>query len=233
MNQAVLDILIFAAIAVFLFFKLRNVLGEVDDVDDKGKTSRPKSFNENATKQKNDRLARLNPQQGASEWPTTLPDFKLVAHATAHNSLLQIHAIAPHFDPYHFLQGAKRAFVMIIDAFSKGDKSSLKNLLEADLYESYSDIIDARIEKGETWNSEIVELKNALISTAEIHEDEAKITVDFEAVEKVTARDRDGNFINDEKGEPEKTENRWVFVKNIKDKEPRWRLVETQEKEEI
>ena len=230
MNQATLDILIFAAIALFLFFKLRSVLGDVDEADQNSKSSTKTDKVKKAPKvMANERLAKLNPQQGPGEWPTPLPDFKLVTDATAHNALLQIHTSASDFDPYHFIQGAKRAFSMIIEAFSKGDRSILQNLLSPELYQSYIEVIQEREEKGETWESEIVDLKKSLISDAKMIDGIAHLTVDFEAIEKVTVRDSKGSFIGDEKGMPEQTENRWVFAKDLKDKKTSWMLIETQE----
>lgn len=228
MTQITVDILIFAAIAVFLFFKLRNVLGEVDQSDkDKSKSSmKPTTSNTNQKSSTNARLAKLNPQTGPEEWPTILPDFKLVANATAHNGLLQVHTTAPQFDPYHFLQGAKRAFPMIIEAVSKGDKKALKPLLSSGLYSLYSKEIDARKAKGEVWESDIVDLNTAVISDTQIDGQAATITVDFEAIEKITARDSEGNFIDDQNGTSEKTQNQWIFSKNLKSNNHIWTLIE-------
>lgn len=229
MNQAILDILIFAVIAVFLFFKLRNVLGEVSD-EDKNSTKpsvKPKSQNIGRTSSA-EKLARLNPQAGPGEWPTTLPDFKLVTNATAHNALLQLHTVTPSFDPHHFLQGAERAFPMIIDAFSKGDKKTLESLLSENLYKDYAKAIDTREKNGETWDSEVVEMTTALISDADISDQIATITVDFETIEKTTVRDKEGNFIDEQDGQSEKSKNCWSFEKDLKSKQHIWTLTDTQ-----
>lgn len=228
MNQAAVDILIFAGIAIFLFFKLRNVLGEVDESDkEKSKTTLKAVDKTEKQSGSNDRLVKLSAKNAPGEFPSTFPDFKLVSNATVHNNLLHIHSTAPQFDPYHFLEGARRAFPMIIEAFSKGDKATLKKLLSEDLFTLYQDVIDGRQKNGETWDSDIVELNNVIISDADIKSGIAKITVDYEAVEKVTARDAQGEFIDDQKGDPEKTQSQWVFSKDIKAKNHIWSLVET------
>lgn len=228
MNQVTVDILIFAAIAVFLFFKLRNVLGEVDEADKQKPKPSLKSVSKTVKKQpSSERLTKLNPKNAPGEWPSTFPDFKLVLNATAHNDLLQVHSQAPQFDPYQFLDGAKRAFPMIIEAFSKGDKTTLKKLLSKDLYDLYDTVINTRKENGETWHSDIVELNSAVISEAEIEGSVATITVDYKAVEEVTARNAQGDFIDDQNGEKEKTENQWIFSKDLKTKNHIWTLVKT------
>lgn len=228
MNQVTVDILIFAGIALFLFFKLRSVLGEVDESDKKKPTTSLKSVSKTEKKgPSNQKLSKLNPKNAPGEFPSTFPDFKLVLNATVHNELLQIHSKAPQFDPYLFLEGAKRAFTIIIEAFSKGDKTTLKNLLSKDLYSLYERVIDTRKQNGETWNSDIVDIKNVVISDVDIDGSLAAITVDYKATEKVTARDAQGDFIDDQKGDVEKTENQWVFSKDLKAKNHIWTLVKT------
>ena len=44
----------------------------------------------------------------------------------------------PAFSPREFLEGAKLAYEMIVEAFAKGDKPALKNLLSKEVFDGFS-----------------------------------------------------------------------------------------------
>ena len=47
----------------------------------------------------------------------------------------------------HFLKGAELAYEQIITSFAKGDKKALKSLLEKNLFNRFSEVIDERKNK--------------------------------------------------------------------------------------
>ena len=47
------------------------------------------------------------------------------------------------FDHNSFLEGARNAFETIINAFNKGDKKTLKNLVTKEVYKSFEKVIDS------------------------------------------------------------------------------------------
>ena len=54
----------------------------------------------------------------------------------------------PSFLPKEFLEGAKLAYEMIVEAFAKGDKPALKNLLSREVFDGFSKAIDSRSQAG-------------------------------------------------------------------------------------
>src|SRR5271168_1113940 len=135
--------IIFLALAVFIFLRLRNVLGQ------RTGSERPPY----------DRAAR-NVVQGAPDSnvvpipgavidqtplaPTadvTPPSDRWKGFAEAETPLAQgldaIVAQDSSFDPRHFVTGAKGAYEMIVLAFANGDRRALKDLLSAEVYESF------------------------------------------------------------------------------------------------
>ena len=48
------------------------------------------------------------------------------------------------FDHIEFLEGAKRAFEMIVTSFNEGDKEKLKPLLTSEIFSIFAGIIDAK-----------------------------------------------------------------------------------------
>ena len=49
----------------------------------------------------------------------------------------------PAFSPKEFLEGAKLAYEMIVEAFARGDKPALKNLLSREVFDGFSKAIDS------------------------------------------------------------------------------------------
>ena len=113
------DIIIFAGIALFLIYRLRNVLGKRGGFEKKTTTPNIK------IKEKNKEAATEIPQLKDSEQKLS----------SAYKSM-------PDFDHKKFLEGAKYAFETIINAFNKSDKKTLKTLLTPDVYSSFEKAID-------------------------------------------------------------------------------------------
>ena len=112
------DIIIFIGIAVFLIYRLRNVLGRrtgFQKQDETKKTIQKKLLNEKKT----------IPQLKENE-------LKL---STAYEVLEE-------FDHKNFLEGVKFAFEAIINAFNKNDKKTLKNLLTNNVFTSFEEAIN-------------------------------------------------------------------------------------------
>ena len=115
-----IDILIFAGVAAFLIYRLRNVLGkragfQKKDLGNDGDLTKG---------------ARLGPK-------TPLPSLKEneLKFATAYENL-------PDFDHKNFVEGAKFAFEAIVNAFNGGDKKTLKTLLTKNVLTSFEKAID-------------------------------------------------------------------------------------------
>ena len=113
------DIIIFAGIALFLIYRLRNVLGKLGGFEQKTTTPNIK------IKEKN------------KETVTEIPQLK-----DNEQKLSSAYKSMPDFDHKKFLEGAKYAFETIINAFNKSDKKPLKTLLTPDVYSSFEKAID-------------------------------------------------------------------------------------------
>ena len=67
----------------------------------------------------------------------------------------------PRFDPDQFLQGARAAFAMIVEAYAKGDKAALRPLLADEVFAQFAGAIDAREQAGRTLSTELVATRAA------------------------------------------------------------------------
>ena len=127
-----------------------------------------------------------------------------------------------------FIKGAKAAYEMIITSFAKGDKKTLKPLLNKEIYQNFSDEIDHR--KKENLKSELtfVTVKSAKIKNFEKKNNIYTFTVNFVSEIITCKKDKNNKVIE---GNPDiiKTVNDvWKFSKNMWSSNPNWYLVETQ-----
>jgi len=127
-----------------------------------------------------------------------------------------------------FIKGAEAAYEMIITSFAKGDKKTLKPLLNKEIYQNFSDEIDHR--KKENLKSELtfVGVKSAEIKNFEKKDNIYTFTVNFVSEIITCKKDKNNKVIE---GNPDiiKTVNDvWKFSKNMWSNNPNWYLVETQ-----
>ena len=127
-----------------------------------------------------------------------------------------------------FIKGAEAAYEMIITSFAKGDKKTLKPLLNKEIYQNFSDEIDNR--KKENIKSELtfVGIKSAKIKNFEKKDNIYTFTVGFVSEIITCKKDKNNKVIE---GNPDKIKivnDVWKFSKNMWSDNPSWYLVETQ-----
>ena len=127
-----------------------------------------------------------------------------------------------------FIKGAEAAYEMIITSFAKGDKKTLKPLLNKEIYQNFSDEIDHR--KKENLKSELtfVSVKSTKIKNFEKKDNIYTFTVNFISEIITCKKDKNNKVVE---GNPDiiKTVNDvWKFSKNMWNSNPNWYLVETQ-----
>ena len=118
---------------------------------------------------------------------------------------------------------------MIVEAFAQGDRDTLKNLLEPQVYAAFDGAIKTRESVGEKMSSEIHAVRKVEILAAHTDNKSAFIKIRFIADETCVIRDKDGNTIS---GDPERiTEMNdvWTFSRVLKAREPIWLLHETRD----
>ena len=114
----IFDLIIFAGIAVFLIYRLRNVLGKRAGFKGQKHTTETRTKNVENTK-------KFTPQLKDNE-----------------SKLSIAYGVLADFDHRQFLESAKFAFETIINAFNKGDKKMLKPLLTKEAFLSFESAID-------------------------------------------------------------------------------------------
>ena len=212
------DIILFAMVAAFLVLRLRSVLGRRT-----GQQRRPDPLLRRAEAPAGDKVVSLGNRTPAMPPPVvtaTPPDAVAVG-------LERIRSADPGFDPAQFLEGARLAFEMVVDAFAAGDKSRLRPLLSDEVYHPFAAAIDERSAAGETLETRIIALKRLDITEAGLADRIARITVKFVSDQINVLRAHDGSIVD---GDPdhaiEKTDF-WSFTRDTGSSDPNWVLVAT------
>ena len=186
------DIIIFAAIAAFIIYRLRGVLGKRT-----GFQKKP------------------NDQQFVKEQPTQKKEEVKTPQLRENEQKLEaVYKKIPTFEHRSFLEGAKKAFEIIITAFNKGDKDTLKKLVSKDVYKAFESAIN---NGSNNPNSQFYSLVIDGVDDAKVENGNITIGVNFISEQ----------ILGDNEEDIVKNKDTWVFEKPESSKGPLWTLVST------
>ncbi len=230
--------IIFLALAVFIFLRLRSVLGQ--------RTGRerppydPYSARE-ARSPVADKVVTLPPRPATPsdpvptrpiETPPTQPADRWKDIANSGSSVAAgldaIITADPSFDAKHFITGARTAYEMIVTAFAEGDRRQLRNLLSREVYDGFDAAIGERERRSETAESRFVSIDGSTITAAELRTRTAQITVRFVSKLVSTTRDRSGNVIDGSADKVTDVTDVWTFARDASSRDPNWKVVATE-----
>jgi len=224
--------IIFLALAVFIFLRLRRVLGQRTGRE---RPPNPYSARDAMRGATNDNVVTLPGRGGeTAQKPVETSDpaepWKGIAE-TGSALAAGLDSIAREdktFDVKHFIAGARAAYEMIVLAFAEGDRRSLKNLLSREVYEGFEGAIRERENKGETVETRFVAIDKSDIAGVELRGRTAQITVRFVSQLISVTRDKAGNVIE---GNPDKVTDVtdvWTFARDLSSRDPNWKLLATE-----
>lgn len=210
-------VILFAAIAAFLALRLYSVLGK--------RTGHEQPLPRPAEE-----------RVGAPQMPRTI-DMPAEVRDTgpralesgAEGGLRALVAADPSFDVGQFVEGAKSAYRMILEAFWKGDRETLEWLVDAQVRDSFIAAIDAREAAGETLDNRLISIERATVSDIALDGRVARITVRFDADIAAVTRDKDGNVIAGSLSDAVQTHDAWTFSRTLGSGDPNWKLSDTDE----
>lgn len=133
------------------------------------------------------------------------------------------------FDVPQFVDGAKSAYKMVLEAFWRGDREELGWLCDADVLASFEEAIAAREAEGHVLDNRLVRIDKAQIVEASANGRIAEIALRFEADIAAVTRDKDGNVIAGSLTDAIGTKDIWTFTRDIRSADPNWKLSETDE----
>jgi predicted lipid-binding transport protein (Tim44 family) len=227
--------IIFLALAVFIFLRLRSVLGQ--------RTGRqrppydPYSTRDAVRSPASDKVVTLPPRPAE---PATSRPVEVAAPAadrwkgvaeTGSSVATGLDAIAaadPSFDAKHFITGARTAYEMIVTAFAEGDRRQLRSLLSREVYDGFDAAITEREGRGETAETRFVSIDGSTITAAELRGRAAQITIRFVSKLVSVTRDRSGNVIDGNAEKVTDVTDVWTFARDVSSRDPNWKVVATE-----
>ena len=129
-----------------------------------------------------------------------------------------------------FLKGAEIAYEKIIMSFAKGDKKSLKGLLEKNMFSRFSEVIDERKAKQLKYETTFIGLKSTKILEYKKIENIYKVTVNFISEIITCTKDKNDNIIEGSADTIKTVNDVWKFSKNMWSQDPTWYLFDTSSK---
>ncbi len=245
------DILIYAIIAIVIFARLWSLLGQKNGDE----PERPNPFATRASQSGSDDEdeAFSRPKTGpanAAKNPAALPAPRAAPDSLA-GGLEKIRELDSAFDEKNFLQGARAAFLMIVEDFLKGDLSRSERLLAPSVREKFQAAIDARKARNEIVENQTLKLKEAECVAAKADNNAARIMVRFVSEQDNRIRhasalppeesDSERQSMESPKEESQKKDNQnqrpesqreeitdlWTFTRDTTSQDPNWALSET------
>jgi predicted lipid-binding transport protein (Tim44 family) len=215
MNSSVIQLIVLAAIAIFLIIKLRDVLGtregfEKPSVHAATPSERPKF---EVIEGGQDRDILDNAAEGS---PTAL-------------ALSAIKSIEPKFNTGEFLRGARGAYEMILMAFERGELTPVRGFISSEVAAAFDAAISARVGAGHTVQASFGGIRELALEEAEFNKStkEAELTVRFVGELTSVTKDASGQVVAGAADQVKRQRDVWTFARTLGSSNPNWLLVAT------
>ncbi|MEM8823956.1 MAG: Tim44/TimA family putative adaptor protein [Pseudomonadota bacterium] len=218
MDDAVLQLLVLAGIALFLVIRLKSVLGTRTGFE-KPPSSLPGAG-------RDDVVRDFEVIEGG-------PDRDITDHVDdgtpAAKALAAMKMAEPGFSVTEFVGGARQAYEMILMAFENGDLAEVQDFLSEDVYEAFLSVISDREDKGLKIDANFIGVRETSLEDAEFDRsnDEGEITIRFVGELTSVVRDGEGEIVEGNPNEIKKQRDVWTFARVMGTGDPNWKLVAT------
>lgn len=220
--SSMIDILFFAVIAIVIFGRLWQVLGQRNEND----PSEGKGEKKSRLFQEEDEDDVVVISDKARDFVEP-PKPAVIAPLSLAGTLQRIKEKDAAFDEKKFLEGAKTAFSMILNAYVHGEIALVSSLLGADVEAKFKQAILSRQKAGQVLEHQLNEIREAEVEAAELTGNEARVTVRFLSRQTNILRDARGEVVSGAPGRMEDIEDIWVFFRDLTSPNPNWSLIET------
>ena len=200
-----LDIIILGLLALFLGFRLKNLLGDRSGYGED--VNNLETYNEK--KPDNNNVINLNKKKISGEGLEVLKKGD------------------PNFSEEEFLIGAKQAYKIKIEAFVDSDVEKLKPLIDYELLKSFTKSISEREARQEKQFVDVISIIKLEIINISLNDNVASISIKIESEQIKYTIDKNDKIIDGNKEVSEIIKDKWVLERDISSNDPNWKLVET------
>jgi predicted lipid-binding transport protein (Tim44 family) len=216
----VLEIVLLAMVAAFLGLRLYSVLGRRAEQEEEPVVQRFDA---------DDKVAGIRPAAMPAPVAQTRPVELEGVMPAVERALREIGAADSSFNLAQFLEGARGAYRMVLEAYWTADRETLRELCDDDVYAGFVGAIDAREAAGETLANSLIRIEEVRVHSAVLDGKTARIALLFVADIAAVTRDKDGNVIAGSLDDAIETRDVWTFSRNTASRDPNWLLDETDE----
>lgn len=227
-----IEIIILAAVAGFLFLRLRDVLGRRTGHENPSDYFGPAGSAPNDGDSNADTVI---PFPGAEQMDPAMQHADIAAvvelEGPIGETLVSAKTHEPNFDAERFIEGSRAAYEMILMGFEAGDKTALRPLLSNDVFDSFASVIDERAANNLSVDARFVGLRSSKIEGARLNEADKTLEMDvrFDAEMIVAVRNAEGEVVDGDPSFVRRMNDLWTFERKLGDPNPGWLLTETGE----
>lgn len=205
------SLIVFIALAAFIAYRLYTVLGaktgEERQRDVEGlQRARPRPEPEADIV--------LEPQEDKPLPPVSAPAEPL-------------RAADPAFDERAFLEGARAAYELIVEAFASGDLRSIRRFLSPSVFDAFKAAVAAREESGQRTDLKFVGIENAKIAASRMEDGALVAETEFLSNQVRATFDKAGAIVAGDPVRIDLVKDRWTFSRPLNSSDPNWVLVAT------
>lgn len=235
---AFFDIVLLGMVVAFLVLRLRSVLGRRTGHEQQrpNPMAQRQSHPAEEPPELPDNVARFPRRDEESEaeveaepQPQSQPgaEGRKDRMPSLEDSLARLRIADPSFEPQSFLEGARKAFEMIVAAFAQGDSANLRPLLSDDVFENFSSAIRARQAARQTLETTLVSLDSASIIEARLEGRTAFVTVKFVSQQINVTLNATNEIVDGDPKQIAVLTDIWTFGRSTRSRDPNWALVQT------
>ena len=203
-----LDILIFAIIAVFLIFRLKNILGTKNGLEDP-------NYNKNKTESNLANVVSIDTKKTTQ------------SSNNEDKETLKIKKTDKTFDHIQFIEGSQTFFKMVLEAFVEGNLDKVKEFIKPSVLKNFNLAIKERKKESETLIINLKAINKTEILSSETSKTVLRISVIFESYQIKALKDKDNNLIDGDLNKEILVNDIWIFERKINYLNQNWTLIET------
>ncbi len=206
-----LEILFLAAVAGYLIYKLYAILGQSEGFEGQ---SAQEDTDIGSPLSRNRDIPTNDPMLGSisSEMKQSLSDLQALDHT---------------FDMEYFLEGASKAFEIILKAYTDGDAKTLDQLLKPSIYKTFTQHFNDREKRKESCENSLLRIQSTKVMSIKTTKSVVQVIVRFVSDQIFATRDADGNLVEGDPDQIEVMTDEWTFERDPQSPNPNWQLVAT------
>lgn len=219
MSAQMIELIILIAIAAFVLFRLKSVIGTRTGYE------APPDY---LTRERGGPRPVPVPEPGTEDDEAGLTQ-PLPPRAKA--ALAAMRDAEPDFSLAGFLEGARGAYEMILMAYESGDRETLRDLLAPDVYAAFESVISEREAAGMRVEARFIGVRDLRVEGAafDAATGEGEVTLRFVGELITAVHDAEGRVVEGDPNEVHRQTDVWTFSRHMGSRDPNWLLTATGE----